>query len=269
MKVVYYNEEKRREIYIRERASKIKIDFKKNVSYEVENKLRKTINLNGRTKNNYENIKLEDNIKNKRKNKIIRNISNIRYNIIFIKVLIIIKLFIQILSYNKNILIKFQFSNITLRINGTGNQKVFSSLFSNHPNFVYINKNKTDTVHNSYDLDQIDNIVELIWNNSINNSQNMFYRCTNIIEIDLSNFDTSKVTNMYSMLSNCTSITSLNLTNFNTSQVTYMGYMFRDCTSLTSLDLSNFNTSQATNMSFMFFGCTNLEYINLQNFDES
>ena len=97
----------------------------------------------------------------------------------------------------------------------------------------------------------------------------MFIKCFNITEINLSNFNASKVTNMVSMFYNCSSLTSLDLSNFNTSQVTSMYCMFYKCSSLTSLDLSNFCTLQVTNMVYMFGSCANLEYINLNNFVET
>ena len=59
---------------------------------------------------------------------------------------------------------------------------------------------------------------------------------------------------MGGMFYNCSSLTSLNLSNFNTNNVTNMGYMFFNCSSLTSLNLSNFNTNNVTDMSAMFSG---------------
>ena len=59
------------------------------------------------------------------------------------------------------------------------------------------------------------------------------------------------------MFYNCSSLTSLNLSNFNTNNVTNMSYMFYKCFSLKELNLTNFNTNNVTNMSFMFFGCSN------------
>jgi surface protein len=94
----------------------------------------------------------------------------------------------------------------------------------------------------------------------------MFRGCSDITEIDFSNFNTSNVTIMQRMFFDCSSLTSLNLSNFNTSQVTRMNGMFYKCSSLTSLNLSNFNTSQVTEINNMFDGCINLEYINFQNF---
>jgi len=66
----------------------------------------------------------------------------------------------------------------------------------------------------------------------------------------------------------CSSLTSLDLSNFNTSKVTNMYGMFAYCPSLTSLDLSNFDTSKVTTMYRMFYQCINLEYINIYKFKE-
>ena len=90
----------------------------------------------------------------------------------------------------------------------------------------------------------------------------------NIRDIDLSNFDTSKVTNMSSMFWNMHSLTSLNISNFDTSNVTNMSAMFYNM-NLTSLDLSNFDTSKVTNMNYMFSYMRNLTSLDLSNFDTS
>ena len=85
--------------------------------------------------------------------------------------------------------------------------------------------------------------------------------------IDLSSFDTSKITDMSGMFRKCKSLTSLDLSNFNTNKVTYMGWMFQECSSLTSLDLSNFNTNKVTNMNGMFYDCENLTSLDISSFD--
>ena len=89
-------------------------------------------------------------------------------------------------------------------------------------------------------------------------SSKMFYsepyvqKIRNVLEIDLSNFDTSKVTNMSNMFLGMSNLTSLNLSNFDTSQVTNMAGMFFNILLLTTLDFSSFNTSKVTSMSNMF-----------------
>ena len=91
----------------------------------------------------------------------------------------------------------------------------------------------------------------------------------NILEVDLSNFDTSKVTNMASMFNAMPKLTSLNLSNFDTSKVTNMSYMFSAIRNLITLNLSNFDTSKVTNMQYMFAGMRNLTALNLSNFNTS
>ena len=82
-----------------------------------------------------------------------------------------------------------------------------------------------------------------------------------LTSLDLSNFDTSKVTNMNSMFNYCSGLTSLDLSHFDTSNVTSMDSMFYNCYGLTLLNVSNFDTSKVTTMSYMFSGCINLKSI--------
>ena len=107
---------------------------------------------------------------------------------------------------------------------------------------------------------------------SVTNMSGMFATCYALTGITgVENFDTSNVTGlgMNKMFWLCNRITSLNLSSFNTSKVTSMEDMF-DCGMLTSLDLSSFDTSSVTNMTSMFYGCNNLSTITgLENFDTS
>ena len=75
---------------------------------------------------------------------------------------------------------------------------------------------------------------------------------SNILDLDLSNFDTSKVTDMQYMFGGVNNLTTLDLSNFDTSNVTNMEGMFYNMYNLTTLDLSNFNTSKVTDMNSIF-----------------
>ena len=88
----------------------------------------------------------------------------------------------------------------------------------------------------------------------------MFCSCVNLEPLDLSTFNTSKVTNMGFMFSGV-SWTSLNLSSFNTANVTSMLGMFYQCTDLVTLDLSSFNTMKVTCMNYMFMYCDDLTTI--------
>jgi surface protein len=69
----------------------------------------------------------------------------------------------------------------------------------------------------------------------------MFRDCSSLTELDLSSFDTSKVTTMEGIFNNCSSLTELDLSSFDTSNVATMHSMFYNCISLTSLDLTGFS----------------------------
>ena len=99
------------------------------------------------------------------------------------------------------------------------------------------------------------------YTSAVTNMSNMFYRCRNLVTLDLSNFNTSSVTDMSNMFYNCNRLTTLDLSNFNTSVVTDMSYMLSYCSNLTTLDLSSFDTSSVTDMSNMFYNCNRLTTI--------
>ena len=99
------------------------------------------------------------------------------------------------------------------------------------------------------------------------NVSGMFYSCSGLTSLNLSNFDTSKVTSMGNMFSDCRALTSLDVSNFDTSKVTSMSGMFSICLALTSLDVSNFDTKAVTSMSGMFSSCSALTSLDVSNFD--
>ncbi len=127
-----------------------------------------------------------------------------------------------------------------------------------------------------------------------NAMQYMFYNCQALESLDLSKFDTEKVTNMANMFSgcaslksitfgedfkasgvkdmndmfyNCQALKSLDLSSFDTGKVTDMQGMFGNCIALEELDVSNFNTEKVTTMQGMFYGCKALKELDLSNFN--
>lgn len=97
----------------------------------------------------------------------------------------------------------------------------------------------------------------------------MFYDCCTLIQLDLSNFDTSNVVNMYCMFSDCKSLTQIDLSNFDTSKVINMRGMFYHCKVLIQLDLSHFDTSKVTTMYCMFCRCEALTQLDISSFNIS
>ena len=58
------------------------------------------------------------------------------------------------------------------------------------------------------------------------------------------------------MFSGCKSLIKLDLSNFNTDKVTNMKSMFEDCISLVDLDFPNINKEQLKNIESIFYGCS-------------
>jgi surface protein len=203
-------------------------------------------------------------------NKTIGNITNINNYFFSFLFLILVVEINQKLFNNHFCFINFNNSFITLTIKGIGYKSVFSNNnefeTSYHPNEVYINGDKQDSVNYSYYLNETYNYVKLVWYNNIEDPSHMFAGCSDITEIDLSNFNTSETINMCYMFTDCISITSLNLSNFDTSKVSRMFDMFRNCSSLTSLDLSSFDTSNVETMKSAFQDCISLSSLDLSNF---
>ena len=148
-----------------------------------------------------------------------------------------------------------------------------TAYYYTEPEKVYLNANSSEMFYSKYDEQKIKNILEIDLSNfdtsQVTNMNNMFDGMTNLTTLNLSNFNTSKVTNMRFMFFHASNLTSLNLSNFDTSRVTDMQYMFSYASNLTSLNLSNFDTSKVINMRYMFYGMSNLAILNLSSFDTS
>ena len=138
---------------------------------------------------------------------------------------------------------------------------------------VYLNEDSNNMFYRGYGEQKIKNILDLDLSSfdtsKVTDMSYMFYGMSNLTSLNLSNFDTSNVTKMYAMFSNMSNLTTLDLSNFNTSNITNMYRMFSGMSSLTALNLSSFNTSQVTYMASMFWGTSNLTTLDLSNFDTS
>ena len=112
-------------------------------------------------------------------------------------------------------------------------------------------------------------IIKYIFKKNMESICLMFYRCTSLTKIDLSNFNTDNVKYMNGLFSGCSSLISVDLSNFKTDKVDDFGFLFRRCSSLTNINLSNFNfnTNNVTGMYCMFSQCSSLTNVDLSNFN--
>ena len=80
--------------------------------------------------------------------------------------------------------------------------------------------------------------IKIIFKKNFTNLNSFFESCTDLISLDLSNFDTSKVTDMSYMFNKCHKLKEIKgINKFNTSNVTNMRVLFQECNELISLDL--------------------------------
>ena len=82
----------------------------------------------------------------------------------------------------------------------------------------------------------------------------MFYFCSSLKKINVSNFNTSNVTNMNYMFNCCTSLNELNVSNFKLNKIKKMGSMFYNCSNLKQLELFNNNYFNNCTVDIMFVG---------------
>ena len=105
------------------------------------------------------------------------------------------------------------------------------------------------------------------------------YNCSNITDIDFSNWNTASAQNMSHMFEGMCYNTRLDLSSFNTSRVTDMSYMFLYNYSVEELILTGWDTSNVTNMAGMFsmdfaddfslWGNYNIQTLDVTHFDTS
>ena len=184
---------------------------------------------------------------------------------------------------------------IKLTINKSGESiKVYNpSLQDNFPTAVKIN-DVDQTPKSTYKLTEPTNTIKLAWDCDKTSFTSLFSECTDIEEIDFSEFSCSTRLTMSAtfygcksltlvnftrkiyaskytrnMFSGCSKLKKLDLSKLDVSQVEEMFNMFLDCSSLTSLTLPNLNKTIAKRIGSMFEGCTSLTSLDLKNFHTS
>ena len=136
--------------------------------------------------------------------------------------------------------------------------------------------------------------MEYLNTSNVTNMSEMFFYCSHLKTVDVSNWDLSNVIDMSDTFSHCDSLKSLDVSNWDVSNVRYLWYtfshclslkaldvskwnprasvmesLFRNCSSLTTLDVSNWNLKGTKSISNMFNGCKKLTALDVSNWDVS
>ena len=201
-------------------------------------------------------------------NKNLINILKITFNLLFF----IFRIIGQCKSFSSTNQILVSSSEITLKVQGTGDINLFDSIYE-CPSKLYINE--TNIAINNNDCHQVNikseedanSLIRLEWDNIFTSAYRLFYSCNQIIEINMTNFDTSLITSMEEMFDGCYNLKFLYLENFDTSNVKTFSYMLYHCQSLISININHFETKNVVDMSHMFDSCEIIEILNISNFN--
>ena len=124
-----------------------------------------------------------------------------------------------------------------------------SGLFKNLSNLTTVNNAKNFDVSNS----------ERMWE--------FFSGCSSLTSLDVSGWNTEKVTDMSYLFNGCSSLTELEVEEWDTANCKKMDYMFSGCTGLTTIDISKWTMDNVSIIHSMFSGCTNLTTLNVSQWN--
>ena len=110
--------------------------------------------------------------------------------------------------------------------------------------------------------------LEFLEMSEVTNMQDMLSACSNLEYLDVSQWNTSKVTNMYYGFIGCAKLTEIiGIEDLDVSNCTSLSCLFESCSGLTSLDLSKWNVTKCTLLNQMFYRCTSLVSVNLSGWN--
>ena len=141
---------------------------------------------------------------------------------------------------------------ISLLVKNKGTHQILGNKFEFLPTEVTVDGeiaillNKKIEINNPYEY------VTLEWKDEIYDCSYMFSDLTNIVNINLTEFNFKKIKNMTCMFCDMVDLNYIIFESFDTSEVISMEKMFYNCSSLISLNLSVFDPRKVENMNFMF-----------------
>ena len=155
--------------------------------------------------------------------------------------------------------------------------EIFNQLVKNEGFDVYFNNEKVELIKSykilyknfHYEKGSFD--FQIKFYEKLPTLERLFQNCSDLISLDLSEYDTAGYTSMAGMFNGCHRLKEIiGMDKFKTIKVKNMVAMFQECNEIECLNLSSFNTSNTTNMGWMFYKCYKLkEIIGINNFDTS
>ena len=100
----------------------------------------------------------------------------------------------------------------------------------------------------------------------------MFQGCNNLVNLDVTNFNTKNSKSFYCMFYNCNNLKKIDVSKFNSSKCETIYGMFINCRSITEIDMINWDMSNLkysdnytyeNPIDYLFNGCSNLKTIKI------
>ena len=120
------------------------------------------------------------------------------------------------------------------------------------------------TVTNPIAIDPID--LSKFNTSKVTEVMGMFFG-SHVPTLDVSHFDMRNVQNIANMFSGLKNVSSLDVSHFQTPRLDWMGAVFRNSDRITSLGLSSWDTKSVTSMVSLFEGMSSLSSLNISNFN--
>lgn len=139
--------------------------------------------------------------------------------------------------------------NVDLTMISPKNETSLQELFYKNTNLININVSNWDT----------SNITSLRFTFASN---------PNLERVDFAEWDVSHVTDFYALFDDSKKVQTIDVSKWNTSSARNMGWMFSKIDGK-NLNVSNFDTSKVTSMQAMFTGVKHLTRLDISNFDTS
>ena len=139
-------------------------------------------------------------------------------------------------------------NEISLKLDKTKGSNIINYSYYSYISEVVVNGKLSDINNYNLLLTEDINDITIRFNKYLDSCECMFCYLNGVLNIDFSNFFSTKVQNMAYMFRDSKSLKFLNFDNIDTSSVTNMFYMFYGCIELISLNLNDFKTSSVTYM---------------------
>ena len=90
----------------------------------------------------------------------------------------------------------------------------------------------------------------------------LFYECTNVVSLNLKNWDMSEAKNISNMFHTCSKLENLTINLWDVGKVTNFSALFQNCRALETLNIEDWNVSAGTNFANLFYNAVKIKNVN-------